>query len=148
MNTNIYSSGTPELNRSFATTLAAGTATTAAIISGKSYTVLQIAGGNPELYSSITIDATTGVISTTGAMKPGEMYTIYLRNTGSYNITVVVLTITGACCAIPFLRNGQPIDNETHTSLLVGNVYLASERRGPISFEQLMSMKKALASKI
>jgi hypothetical protein len=151
---NIIPTAIPTLNRSVAAALVAGTATAAAVISGRSYTVLQIVGTSPESYSSITMNSTTGVISTTGSTVPGT-YAIYLRNTGSYNITTYLLTITeggdGAtivpCCARPTFRRGPLIDNATLTALAAGNTYIGSVRRGNISYDQIMAMKKAKASK-
>jgi hypothetical protein len=63
-----------------------------AIISGQSYSILQILNGDPSSYGTITIDNNTGVISTTN-QTVSETYTIYLRNTGSYNITTFTLTV-------------------------------------------------------
>jgi hypothetical protein len=151
---NIDISGTPALKRNVAATLAAGAATAAAVIPGRSYTVLLIFGLSPESYSSITINSTTGVISTTESTVPGT-YAIYLRNTGSYNITAYELTVTegddGAtivpCCARPTFRRGPLIDNATQTALVAGNTYIGSVRRGNISYDQIMAMKKAQASK-
>ena len=151
---NIISPLSPVLFRSFGALVVAGSKTAAAIVSGKAYTRLDIAGGDAGSYSSITMDPATGVISTTGSTAPG-LYTIYLRNTGSYNITEYTLVVTEAatgesiqpCCARPTFRRGPLIDNATLTALTAGNSYLASVRRGPIPYAQLMAMKKAKASK-
>jgi hypothetical protein len=152
---NIDITGAPALKTIVAATLAAGTATAAAIISGRSYTVLQIVGTSPGSYSSITTDPTTGVISTTGATVPGT-YAVYLRNTGSYNITEYELTVTEGdgglvvpCCARPTFRRGPLIDNTTYVDLVAGNTYIGSVRRNGvnISYDQMMAMKKAQASK-
>lgn len=147
------SGGTPSLNRSASSSVVAGSLTAGAIIQGRSYTVLRIIGDS-DSFSSITMDPTTGAISTTAATAPG-IYTIYLRNTGSYNITEYTLVVTEAatgesiqpCCARPTFRRGPLIDNATLTALTAGNSYLASVRRGPIPYAQLMAMKKAKASK-
>jgi hypothetical protein len=154
---NILTSPAPALNRSTSSSLAAGSGTTAAIIPGRSYIVLRIAG-DPESFSSIIMNADTGVISTTGSTAPGT-YTIYMRNTGSYNITEYELTVTEGppplpsvsselpCCARPIYQKGPPLNNTTYTALIAGNTYLGSVRRGPIPYSQLMAMKKAAASK-
>ncbi len=81
--------------RTGATTISAGNSTTTAgVISGLSYTILQTTGGDSGSYSTIAINTTTGIISTTKYTVPG-IYTLYIRNTGSsYNITTITLTVT------------------------------------------------------
>ncbi len=86
--------GSPlSLQRIYSASVEAGTATPPALIPGKSYTFLEKTGGDSGSYSSITLHGTTGVISTTAQTAPGT-YTLYLRHTGSYNITSYLLTIT------------------------------------------------------
>lgn len=89
---NILTNPQPSLNRVYIVALAAGTTTGPAIVSGKSYTILEKTGGNPGSYASITINSTTGVISTTSSASPAT-YTLYIRNTGSYNITEVSFNV-------------------------------------------------------
>jgi len=148
---NIIPTAVPTLHRSVAASITAGTSTAAAIISGRSYTVLQIVGTNPEPYSSITMDPTTGVISTTGSTVPGT-YAIYLRNTGSYNITVYTLTITEAagglsCCDRPTFKLGPGVGYEVYTDLIAGNIMMENLQRKNLSYDQLMTIRKAQASK-
>ena len=87
--TNIASN---DLVASQTATITAGTATNQAIQSGKSYTILQISGGNPGSYSTITIDPSNGAISTTTSTI-ASTYTLTIYNTGSYNITSYALTV-------------------------------------------------------
>jgi len=151
--------GVYKLNNVVASSVAVGSATAGAIVAGKAYTLLDITEGDAGSYSSIRINPTTGVISTTAATVPG-LYGIALRNNGSYNITGYLLTITEAppaptpsdsvpCCARPTFRRGPLIDNATLTALAAGNTYIGSVRQGGtnISYAQLMAMKKAKASK-
>jgi hypothetical protein len=56
------------------------------------YAILQIGGGDSSSYSSITIDPSTGVISTTTSTAPGT-YNLYLYNSGSYNISQVTFVV-------------------------------------------------------
>jgi hypothetical protein len=84
----------PALVRLFAASAAAGTSTAAALISGRSYSILQITGGGGGA-GMIAMNATTGVITTTRETATG-IYTITLRNNGSYHITVYELTVTEA----------------------------------------------------
>ena len=74
-------------------TINSSNSTEAAIISGKSYTILGKTGGDSGAYSTITINSTSGIISTTSSTTPGT-YTLYIRNNGSYNITTFILTVT------------------------------------------------------
>jgi hypothetical protein len=87
----------PVIVRLFASSVAAGTSTAAALISGRSYRILQIAinGGGVGSFPTITMNATTGAITTTRETANGT-YTITLRNNGSYHITVYELTVTEA----------------------------------------------------
>jgi hypothetical protein len=85
--------GVPSLIRTLSQSVNSNSSTEAAIVSGKSYTKLEISGGNSASYSTITINPTSGIISTTSSTTPGT-YTIYIRNNGSYNITTFILTVT------------------------------------------------------
>ena len=90
-----FTSGTPHLKSSVSLTIEKGSTSIPAIISGKSYTILQKASGDSGSYSTITVNSTTGVITTTSSTQ-SDTYTLYIRNTGSYNITQVTLTITSS----------------------------------------------------
>jgi hypothetical protein len=145
---NIDTAGTPMLNRSLAASVAAGASTAAAIVSGKSYTLLDVEGDA----GSITIDVVTGIISTTGATAPGT-YIIYLRNTGSYNITEYQLTVTEggggtySCCNRPTFTPGPGVGYAVYTDIRVGNILIETVQRRPLSYDQLMTIRKAQASK-
>jgi hypothetical protein len=89
----IFEAGSPPiLNKSFSQTILSGNSSLAAIRSGYSYNIFKKSGGDPTSYNTITMDDSTGVISTTNSTIPGN-YTIILRNTGSYNITTFNLTV-------------------------------------------------------
>jgi hypothetical protein len=83
------------LKKSYTETITPGDSTILAIRSGYSYDILSKSGGDPASYGMITMNDNTGVISTTSSIIPGT-YTLTLRNTGSYNITIFVLTISGS----------------------------------------------------
>jgi hypothetical protein len=87
----------PAIVRLFAASAAAGASTASALITtGRSYSILQIArGGSVGSYPTITMNATTGAVGTTRETAVG-IYTITLRNNGSYHITVYELTVTEA----------------------------------------------------
>jgi hypothetical protein len=57
------------------------------------YQILAKTGGNISSYSTITMNSANGSISTTSLTVP-DIYTLYIRNTGSYNITSYTLTVT------------------------------------------------------
>lgn len=90
--TNISIQPSPSLIQTFSEAINSGNSTSNAIVNGKSYQILQKSGGNSSSYGTITIDSNTGAISTTSSTNPGT-YTLYIRNTGSYNITTFNLTI-------------------------------------------------------
>ncbi len=84
--TNISTSSTPSLIRTYSSTVKKGNSSTSGLISGLSYEILQNSGSN------ITINSTTGALSTYSSTSVGT-YTLYIRNTGSYNITSYTLTV-------------------------------------------------------
>jgi len=86
----ITTSSIPSLIRTSSFTVASGNATSAGRTS--TYQLLQLSGGIPSAYSTITINPTTGVISTTSRTTPGT-YTVYVYTLGSYHITTVTLTV-------------------------------------------------------
>jgi hypothetical protein len=83
----------PAMVQSFSSSVVAGVPTAPAIINGRSYSILQITGGNTGTYHTFTINATTGSIQTSRATVPG-VYTVMIRNNGSYHITTYTLTVT------------------------------------------------------
>jgi hypothetical protein len=84
----------PAILRSFATSTSAGNSSAPALITtGRSYSILQIAGGGAG--GTITMNSATGAVGTTRETAVGT-YTITLRNNGSYHITVYELTVTEA----------------------------------------------------
>ncbi len=90
-----FSSGIPYLKRSITLSIEKGSTSIPAIISDKGYTILEKTGGDSGSYSTITINTTTGVISTTASTQ-SDTYTLNIRNTGSYHMTSISLTITSS----------------------------------------------------
>ena len=88
----VFIEGDPALNQSYEITGYQGTTLQAGVISGLSYSILQIDDSIPSNIPSITINSNTGSISTTYETNTGS-YTLYIRNNGSYNITRVYLTV-------------------------------------------------------
>jgi len=128
----------------------AGSSTDTAIIPGRNYTKLDITGGDVGSYSTISVDSTTGKINTTANTVPG-LYTLYIRNTGSYFISQYRLSIitqteveTTCCDRRVQLCNGH---NDINGSLIAGNALAGGVRYKPISYGELIRIKMALNSK-
>lgn len=84
--------GTPILNQTYNQTISVGESSLPAIRVGYSYDKMKISGGSPSSYQTILVNDYTGIISTTSSTTPGT-YTITIRNTGSYNITLFTLSV-------------------------------------------------------
>jgi|LauGreDrversion4_2_1035121.scaffolds.fasta_scaffold03568_1 hypothetical protein len=122
----------PAIVRLFAASASAGTSTAAALITtGRSYSILQISksggGGGIGVYPTITMNATTGAVTTTRDTATG-IYTITLRNNGSYHITVYELTVSEAeerpynpCRFFGLFTNNAQVFYKSH-SLATGGV--------------------------
>jgi hypothetical protein len=86
----------PAMVRSFATSVVSGDAQTAApgIISGggRTYAIYRVTDGVPASYGGISINVVSGIIATSRATEPG-VYTLTIRNSGSYHFTTVTLTV-------------------------------------------------------
>lgn len=140
----------PELNRSFESSIDPGGSTAAAIVSGKSYTILQITSAGSA--GTFTIDSTTGVISTTIDTEAGS-YILYIRNTGSYNITTHYIYVSGgsggatgvSCCSRRL--NLRHLDYTTRAEVLGGNVVIGGVRGKNLTHGEYLRIKKAYAFK-
>ncbi len=136
-----------------------GSSTLAALLPNRNYQLLKVEGGDEGSHATITINSVSGVISTTSATVPGT-YTLYLRNTGSYHITQFQLNVTqggggggnevvivAGCCDRELDIKG--LDYQRQTDVRIGNILLSrfAERRGPVSYMELMQMKQAMAQK-
>jgi hypothetical protein len=86
----------PAMVRSFATTVVSGDTQTAApgIITGggRIYALYRITNGVPASYGGISVNSITGIMATSRATTP-SVYTLTIRNTGSYHFTTVTLTV-------------------------------------------------------
>ena len=122
----------PSLVQTYSATVQAGGSTAPAV---KTATFSLIPG--PTAYPTITINPTTGAITASAATAPGT-YTLYVRNTGSYNNTEFILTVTAAppagsngCC--PTAAQLQDLDNTTLTQVKRG-VIIGLGPRNPAAF--------------
>ncbi len=88
----IYMLGEYTIITGYYGTVNAGNSSAPAVVSGKSYTILQKSGGTSSSYGSININSITGAITTTSATVPGT-YTLYIRNSGSYYISSFTLVV-------------------------------------------------------
>jgi hypothetical protein len=142
----------------YAQTIAAGSSTTAAVLAGlSSFSILEIDGESPAETPTITINATTGVISTTNETSPSDYYTVVVRAvTNPYTITRVNLTVTEAppepppsATPVP-APSGKGFDFEIYNALQAGNS-LVIERLQTTnlrfkSFEDYNKYRKAFAT--
>jgi hypothetical protein len=99
----------------------------------------------------LTIDSTTGVISTTPTIDSGR-YVVYVRNTGSYNITVIEIYISGGssgggstCCARRL--DLRKLDYTTRAEVIGGNVAIGGVRAKQLTHGEYLRIKKAFAFK-
>jgi hypothetical protein len=125
-----------------------GQTTVPALIPGKNYTVLQIDGGDPDSYGTITLDPVTGIFTTTAETVPG-VYTVYIRNTGSYNISSYILTVAESgelsCCERPLYVTG--FDDRTRMEIMTAVVLENGYRRGPMTYDDMMKLKMMHAAR-
>jgi hypothetical protein len=98
---------TNNLIRTSGSTLSAGGSSNSGIKTSN-YLIIQKSGGDSGSYSSITINQTNGIISTTSETVPG-VYTLYIVNIDdilsfpyiNYNITTFTLTVTQGPTPMP-----------------------------------------------
>ena len=88
----VVSGSPPAMVLGFNSSVVAGKSTAPALISGRSYSILRVTGGIGS-YEDFSINGTTGSIQTTRSTVPG-VYTLTIRNNGSYHYTTYTLTIT------------------------------------------------------
>lgn len=144
--------------RNFSQTILPGQNTISAIqpdASGNIFVILQKDGDNQDSYDSITINSQTGVITTTSSTKPGT-YTLHIRSTGSYSITTFTLIVnqTPSPPSTELLWSQRTLylkgmDYRTINETVAGNVLVENfnNRRGTISYMDIINMKKANVSK-
>ena len=121
-------------------TIEAGQSSSAAL-STSTFTILEKTGGDSGSYDTITINASSGAISTTTATVTGT-YTIYVRSTGSYFITTFVLSVTAyippalpstdstnTCCKSTM--DERDISYEWINDYRIGNRLIAEYRQNP-----------------
>lgn len=131
----------PSLNTSYIQNIEQGQTTNPYIfvsLSGSDISIIEINGMNPSSFSTISINSTTGVISTAEDIELGT-YNILLRNSGSYNISSFQLTVSpllglssilSICCKAPFQNilnlpyNTNNTSGETQTNLRKGQALI------------------------
>lgn len=110
-----------------------GDTSASAVVSGAPFSLI-----DPP--ARITIDVDTGAITTTAP--PGD-YTLIVRHSGSYYYSTVLLTVIDTCCADPELIKG--IEYTTRVDVKVGDLIRKGPRFGPLSYSDLMRIRKASA---
>jgi len=106
--------------------------------SGNAFSILQISGGDSGSYTTITISAQTGKISTTSQTVVGT-YSLTVRSIGSYYITTFLLSVTAyvspsegeavACCKSTMDERGLPY--EWINDYRIGNRLIAEHAQNP-----------------
>ena len=105
--------------------------------SGNAFSILQISGGDTGSYTTITISAQTGKISTTSQTAVGT-YTVSVRSVGSYYITTFLLSVAAyvspseegaACCKSTMDERGLPY--EWINDYRIGNRLIAEHSQNP-----------------
>ena len=105
--------------------------------SGNAFSILQISGGDAGSYSTLTISAQTGAISTTTNTVPGT-YVFVVRNIGSYFITTFTLILLAAdantnaqasCCFSEIQERG--LDYRWMNDYRIGNRLIVEHSQNP-----------------
>lgn len=105
--------------------------------SGNAFILLEISGGDPGSYNTISMSVQTGAISTSTTTSVGT-YTITLRSTGSYNITTFTLTIltqpninpqASPCCVSEMQERG--LSYEWINDYRIGNRLIVEHSQNP-----------------
>jgi hypothetical protein len=150
--------GDEDMTLFYSQTVQAGSSTIAGVLSGYStYSILEIDLESPLEVPTITINSTTGVISTTSSTPAGE-YTIIVRAVvNPYSITTFVLTVeegptpptpTPSAASVPY--RGKRFDFETYNAIQQGKLYVRERLNNTNlrfkSFEDYMKYKKAYPS--
>jgi hypothetical protein len=159
---NILESAGPtySFNTSYSETITQGTSTiVAALPAGYTYDLVVIDSDYPTSYPGITINSTTGQVSTTSSVVPG-VYQLFVRNTiNPYSVSVFNLTVTlppapilneanqlviPPCCQITQCVRNSPTTDNTNEALttyltgktIIGNVdsYYNSIKNGTRTF--------------
>lgn len=119
--------GDEDMTLTFSGTVAAGSSSIAAVLAGlSSFSILEIDGESPAEIPTITINGTTGVISTTSETPAGTYNIIVRAVTNPYSITTFVLTVTEGPSPSPSTPNAVPIgfkrlDYSRFENLVAGN---------------------------
>jgi hypothetical protein len=87
---NITTSPTPDLKRTYTQTIQPGLPSSSGIRTGAGLAYKMLSGN----HITMTMDPSTGIITTMAALTPNGTYNIVVRNNGSYNVTTFTLTVT------------------------------------------------------
>lgn len=144
----------------FIQSIPAGTSTSGGVLAGvSSYSILEIDNNPPDLSPDISINSTTGVISTTSAILPGYPYFVVVRAEMDtmYSITTFTIIVTEAPptpapppAPIPSNVRGKGYDFTTYTATQVGNILVRERLESPNrrfnSFEEYTKYLKSRSS--
>ncbi|NBO58725.1 MAG: hypothetical protein EBU73_07310, partial [Chitinophagia bacterium] len=139
-----YSPYTTSLGYTSSDSVTVGSSSDAALTSGYTYSILSINDSTPSTYPTVTVNSSTGVLSTT-ASTDLTVYTIriYSTQTNGYAITTYTLTVTeipvvveittttttNSCCVTAAATKDLPY--EVLTNVATGNVLLSEHNVNP-----------------
>jgi hypothetical protein len=143
------------LNTTYTETLAVG-ATSAASVVGSSFSITDINGSLPSVYSTITIDGTTGAINVGAGTVPDTYVLVVNCTINPYAYSTVTLTVgsgstplTTDCCIS--LKDMKYLTAETVTTVRAGNNIVAVAITNPKnkfrSYDSYLRYKTTAASK-
>ena len=145
-----------DMTLTYIQSISAGSSSIAGVLSGfSSYSILRINEQPANIFPTITINSTTGAISTTTST-PVSSYSIIVRAVvNPYSITTFTLNVTEAPTPTPSTNvitvpTGKGFDFETYNALQAGNQYLLERKQNTNlkfkSFEDYNKYKKAFAT--
>lgn len=146
-----------DMTLTYSQSVQAGNSGIAGVLSGFSdYSILEIDGESPVEIPTITINSTTGAISTTSVTPAGSYSVIVRAVVNPYSITTFTLTVTEAPAPptpstnIITVPTGKGFDFETYNALKAGNQYLLERKQNTNlkfkSFEDYNKYRKAFAT--
>ena len=145
--------GTTDMTLTYSQSVAAGSSSSGSVIFGvSSFSILEIDGESPAEIPTITINGTTGTISTTSGTPTGTYAIIVRAVTNPYSITTFTLTVTTASPPAPTTAGtldtkGRQFNNNDYTLLQQGQRFVIERREVPnLRFNSFAEYNKYLVA--